>query len=200
VESVFKHSEILHPIIQEALQDASITFNELDALSVTSGPGSYTSLRVGLAAAKGFCAALNIPLLSIGSLKLLYFGLAYHNIQIDECDWVASMIDARRNDVYLQLFDKSGQTIKKEHLQTVDEEFVRELGTNRVHMVGSGSFKANTYEKGNFLIHPEVKINSKLLVAPVYEKYLNKEFENLGQFIPFYVTDPNITKSKKKLF
>ena len=67
----YSHSENLHVFIKELLNKNNTEFNQLSAISVSRGPGSYTGLRIGLSAAKGLCYGLDIPLISISSLKIL---------------------------------------------------------------------------------------------------------------------------------
>lgn len=89
------HQERLAPLVQEIMAEAGIGFDRLDRIGVTLGPGSFTGLRVGLAFAEGLAAALAIPLVGVGSLEAMVFGLR---------GYVVAAVDARREQVYLQLF------------------------------------------------------------------------------------------------
>ena len=93
------HASKLAVLIEEVKNKAGIEFNQLKALAISSGPGSYTGLRIGTSTAKGFCFALNIPLISIGSLELLAFQMKEQNPQ---SAYLCPMIDARRMEVYTQ--------------------------------------------------------------------------------------------------
>ena len=103
----FSHSEQLHVFIQKALQEANIEMEALDAVAVSKGPGSYTGLRIGVAAAKGICFALELPLIGINSLQILaekYSAL--------EKALLFPMFDARRMAVYVMVLDENKQLVK----------------------------------------------------------------------------------------
>jgi tRNA threonylcarbamoyladenosine biosynthesis protein TsaB len=85
------HAAWLHQTIAELLQKGGYSIKDLDAVAVSIGPGSYTGLRVGLATAKGFCYALQIPLITVNTLKLIAFAAKDEAI-----DLICPMIDARR--------------------------------------------------------------------------------------------------------
>ena len=97
------HQERLAPLVQEVMAEAGIGFDRLDRIGVTLGPGSFTGLRVGLAFAEGLSAALNVPLVGVGSLEALVFGLR---------GYVVAAVDARREQIYLQLF-RGGQPLSE---------------------------------------------------------------------------------------
>jgi len=99
-----RHGEILQKRIDSFLSDANISLAELRGVSVTLGPGSFTGLRIGLAAAKGYCYALNIPLAGISTL------CAGAGAYTNTAEKIAVIIDARRDEIYYALFDCSGLT------------------------------------------------------------------------------------------
>ena len=96
------HATWLHTAITNLLQKTGHSVNELEAVAVSIGPGSYTGLRVGLASAKGFCYALNIPLIAISTLKII--ALAASN-EVQGATIICPMIDARRMEVFTLLYD-----------------------------------------------------------------------------------------------
>ncbi|MFL2613507.1 MAG: tRNA (adenosine(37)-N6)-threonylcarbamoyltransferase complex dimerization subunit type 1 TsaB, partial [Flavobacteriaceae bacterium] len=67
----FSHSEKLHLFIQDVINEAGIVISDLEAIAISKGPGSYTGLRIGVAAAKGLCFALDLPLIAINSLTIM---------------------------------------------------------------------------------------------------------------------------------
>ena len=98
----FDHASWIHTALQEAMREANLSLEKIDAISVTIGPGSYTGLRVGLSTAKGLCYALEKPLITIPTLQLM--------ASVIECDtntWICPMIDARRMEVYYALYDQT---------------------------------------------------------------------------------------------
>ena len=90
---LFQHSEVLTGLIDNCLKESGLSIRELDALAVSSGPGSYTSLRVGLSTAKGICYALGKPLIGVSTLRALALAAKGHfeNQEALYCP----MIDAR---------------------------------------------------------------------------------------------------------
>src|SRR5687767_10771942 len=96
------HSGWLHPAISELLQKSGYEIRDLSALAVSIGPGSYTGLRVGLSTAKGFCFALNLPLITIGTLQMMAY-----SVKDENADLLCPVIDARRNEVFTAVYDKN---------------------------------------------------------------------------------------------
>jgi len=95
----YRHAEVLHSLVAEAVKEANVKLNQIEAVAISKGPGSYTGLRVGVSAAKGFCYALEIPLIAVNTLFLI--ALDAKNTTNTLADYTA-MIDARRDEVYLQ--------------------------------------------------------------------------------------------------
>ena len=98
------HSEVITLLIQSCLKESDLLISQINAIAISDGPGSYTSLRVGAATAKGLCYGLNIPMIAIDSLQILAAGVSQEYIA-DE-DVIIPMIDARRMEVYTAVFDK----------------------------------------------------------------------------------------------
>lgn len=98
------HASFLQPAIKQLLELNNFSIDQLDAISVTIGPGSYTGLRVGLASAKGLCYALNIPLIALGTLEVMALSVIKQN-QKPESYLYCPMIDARRMEVFTALYD-----------------------------------------------------------------------------------------------
>ena len=97
-EEGYSHAERLHVFIEEIIKEAGITFQDLSAIAVSQGPGSYTGLRIGVSAAKGLCYALEIPLIAVDTLQVLAS-------QANVSDGlIIPMLDARRMEVYSAIF------------------------------------------------------------------------------------------------
>ena len=96
------HASWLQPAVNNLLKKSDIHFSQLTAVAVTIGPGSYTGLRVGLSAAKGYCYALKIPLLALSTLEVMA-----HAVRDQAEDWICPMIDARRMEVFMAIYDKN---------------------------------------------------------------------------------------------
>ena len=132
-----EHAEVLMPMIGRVLDEAALTYKDLDAIAVTIGPGSFTGVRVGVAAARGLALALKVPLIALTSLEVM----ARQALdQIDEApDTLAVSIDARRSEVYIALFDASGNALC-EPVALSPEQAAKILpASGRVMSVGSGA-------------------------------------------------------------
>src|SRR5690606_7854260 len=127
----YGHSEKLHQFVEWALEGAEISIHDLDGVCVSKGPGSYTGLRIGVSAAKGYCYGLGIPLISLKSLEIL----AQSQINI-VYDLIIPMIDARRMEVYTAVFDGSGKQISEIEAKILDEFSFQKFLDKKVVFVG----------------------------------------------------------------
>ena len=188
----YSHAECLHVFVNDVLNEAKVDFNNLNAVAVSCGPGSYTGLRIGVSAAKGFCFALNIPLISVGTLSNLA-----QQVVVEKCK-IVPMIDARRMEVFSAVFDSNHQIVREVEAQILDENsFENEHET--LYFVGDSNEKAKSIlKKSNFIFLDDILYPSaKEMSAISYKKFKNNEFEDLAYFEPFYLKDFLITKSSK---
>ncbi len=191
----YSHAEKLHVFIEEICNESLIQLQDLDAIAVSKGPGSYTGLRIGVSAAKGFCFALNIPLISVDTLAVL----ASQAVSIaKENDFILPMIDARRMEVYSAIFNNKLEKIREIEAQIVDENSFNSID-NTVYFVGDSSEKAKAVlGKSNFIFLDEMVYPSAKDMSPIsFQKFLNNDFEDVAYFEPFYLKDFLITTSKK---
>jgi len=131
----YSHSENLHVFIKELLNKNNTEFNQLSAISVSRGPGSYTGLRIGLSASKGLCYGLDIPLISISSLKILA-----NSVKFD--GFIVSTMDARRDEVYSCIYDQNLNVIREEKPEIINHEsFIDISKNNKLLFIGDGQFK-----------------------------------------------------------
>ena len=144
----YSHAEKLHVFIEEICNESSIQLKDLQAIAVSKGPGSYTGLRIGVSAAKGFCYALDIPLISVDTLAVL----ASQALSIvKENDLIIPMIDARRMEVYSAIFNNKLEKTREIEAQIIDENSFASI-ENTVYFVGDSSEKAKTVlTKSNFI-------------------------------------------------
>ena len=188
----YGHSEKLHQFVNWALEGAEISLNELDAVCVSKGPGSYTGLRIGVSAAKGFCFGLGIPLLSLNSLEIL----AQSQIE-NEFELIIPMIDARRMEVYTAIFDGKGNQISEIEAKILDENSFQEWADKKIVLVGDGVEKSKEILK---LPHAEFKSgihpSAKNMMHLVEKKFVQKNWEDVAYFEPFYLKE-FVTGAKK---
>ena len=130
----YSHAEMLHPLINKALQESKLTIKDIEAIAVGKGPGSYTGLRIGVSAAKGLCFANDIPLISINSLEILA-----QTMNIDS-GLIIPMIDARRMEVYAAIYDKNYNSVRETKAEIIDSQsFLDELQNHTVYFLGDGA-------------------------------------------------------------
>ncbi|MAO32334.1 MAG: tRNA (adenosine(37)-N6)-threonylcarbamoyltransferase complex dimerization subunit type 1 TsaB [Crocinitomicaceae bacterium] len=184
------HSEKLTSNIQELTKRNQIAFKQLSAVSFSSGPGSYTGLRIGSSTAKGICYALNIPLISIPTLQVYDICARKMGVRGNVC----SMIDARRMEVY-SCISNGIDVLKQTSPDVLDEDSY--LRFDPLTVVGDGAFKVKniwSHRKIAFLF--DVTLSSKYQVELAYKKFNNQDFENLALFEPNYYKEFQTTQAK----
>lgn len=183
-EQHFSHAEKLHLFIDEICKESQITLKELSAVAVSQGPGSYTGLRIGVSAAKGFCYALSIPLIAVDTLLLLA-----KKVRVEQ-GVIIPMIDARRMEVYTACFDSNYLKIRNTDAEIVDANSYQEIN-GPIHLVGDGAMKFQSIlTSSKFHFYPEIEFPSANEMSAIsFEKYENKDFVDLAYFEPFYLKD-----------
>ncbi len=197
INAGFSHSENLTVFIQKASEEAGIKLNEIDAIAVSKGPGSYTGLRIGVSTAKGFCYAMKKPLIAIPTLQSLAgcYLISHDSIL---ATILLPMLDARRMEVYCSLFDSSLNEISPAEALIVDENsFAEILKTNQVVFVGDGAAKCKPlFENNPNAIFSNVTLSATGMVDIAEEKFSRKEFEDVSLFEPFYLKEAFIADAK----
>lgn len=183
-EQNFSHAEKLHVFIEELLAENNLKFSDLNAIAVSQGPGSYTGLRIGVSSAKGFCYALNIPLIAIDTLQLLA-----KQIQIEE-GIIIPMIDARRMEVFTAIYNKNHQQERSTQAEIINENSYQEI-SEKMHLVGDGTEKfKNTLTHERFVFHSDVIFPSAKEMSELsFEKYKKSDFVDVAYFEPYYLKD-----------
>ena len=180
----YSHAEKLHVFIEEILKETEITPQDLNAIAVSKGPGSYTGLRIGVSAAKGLCYALDIPLISVDTLQVLA-----KQVSIKK-GLIVPMIDARRMEVYSAVYDEKGKIVKDVAAEILTENSYQEVD-EPLYFVGDCQEKCKTVLiKDNFHFIPEIMFPSaNEMSALSYEKFTQNNFEDVAYFEPFYLKD-----------
>lgn len=181
----YSHAERLHVYINDVLKHAKVSVNDIDAVAVSKGPGSYTGLRIGVSAAKGLCYALNIPLISIPTLKSLA-----HQVTTND-GVIVSMLDARRLEVYSAVFDSNYQQIRETLAEILNESsFSKYLQNGNVHFIGNGVEKTKSLISHQNAIYIDDKLPSaKEMGSIAFIKYKISDFEDVAYFEPYYLKD-----------
>lgn len=190
----YSHAEMLHPFIADCMKESKLTFDQLDAVAVGKGPGSYTGLRIGVSAAKGLCFSNDLPLISINSLEVLA-----HSCKASS-GYIIPMIDARRMEVYCSVFNAGKELVSETEAKIIDEtSFQSYLEQGTVTFLGDGAEKCKTilqHKNASFI--DDHFPSAKDMIQLTYAKYKKNDVENVAYFEPFYLKDFVVTKEKKK--
>jgi tRNA threonylcarbamoyladenosine biosynthesis protein TsaB len=181
------HGEQLTLMITEVLNNTRFQLKDLSAVSYSSGPGSYTGLRIGLSTAKGLCFALQIPLIAIPTHQNL-FQIAEETGLTTDAE-VFALLDARRSEVYLQTFDAQGSTLRELQCALLENSVVTAM--NSIVVVGDANEKAKTYWTDPSIQWLEQPLCAKFQAAPAYKAYQMKAFEDLAYCSPIYLKGAN---------
>lgn len=182
----YSHAERLHIYIEEILQEASWRLDQLDAIAVSKGPGSYTGLRIGVSAAKGLCYAQDLPLVAVSTLE----ALSRQVIKADS-DYIVPMLDARRMEVYSAVFSKNGTCISDTEAKILnDTSFASLLDSGRVAFIGNGVEKFKEICRHPNAVIFEDSLPSARDMVPLSEDRLTAgKIEDVAYFEPFYLKD-----------
>ena len=189
----YSHAERLHVYIDEVLQSAKVSIDQIDAIAISKGPGSYTGLRIGVSAAKGLCYALDMPLISVPTLEALA-----HQVDAPK-GAVVAMLDARRQEVYSAIFDNHFSELRATEAEVLTPESYQELlESSPVYFIGNGvaKTKALIAHKNAYFIEDKLP-SAQQMCALSFEKYKAKNFEDVAYFEPFYLKDFIAIPSKK---
>ncbi|MDQ6527917.1 tRNA (adenosine(37)-N6)-threonylcarbamoyltransferase complex dimerization subunit type 1 TsaB [Flavobacterium sp. LHD-85] len=189
----YSHAEKLHVFIEEVITKAGITAQDLKAVAVSQGPGSYTGLRIGVSAAKGLCYALNIPLIAVDTLQTLASQAGVTDGKI------IPMLDARRMEVYSAIFN-SDLTLEREiKAEIIDENSFQEY-TDKLYFVGDCAEKCKpVLTKDNFVFLENIKYPSAQAMSKIsFDKYQKSDTVDVAYFEPYYLKDFMIAPPKKQ--
>lgn len=182
----YSHAERLHKYIEEVLAFAKVNKEQLTAIVVSKGPGSYTGLRIGVSAAKGLCYALDIPLISIPTLESLS-----HQITPKRQSIIIPMLDARRMEVYSAVYDESHTQVRETQAQILEpSSFETYLEKGKVYFIGNGVAKFKeicTHPNAVFVM--DALPSAKELSLLGQQKLDLSDFEDVAYFEPYYLKD-----------
>jgi len=186
VSEKYMHAERLTLFIINLLNDNSITFNDISALILSKGPGSYTGLRIGTGTAKGMCYALNVPLISVTTLK----AMAYNMAKSKEYDFYCPMINSRGSEFFSALYDVENNEIistKSNEINIADYDIYKQ---KKVLFFGQNiDVLKDTINQKNIFFKCNVFPSAKDLGEIGYIKYKEEMYEDLAYFEPFYLKD-----------
>jgi tRNA threonylcarbamoyladenosine biosynthesis protein TsaB len=186
-----EHAGFFQPAIEKMMQEQRITLSQLSAVAVTSGPGSYTGLRVSMATAKGLCYALNIPLITITTTLVMAYAARQQineSQQIKKNYYLRPMIDARRMEVFTALYNEQLQELQAPHALILSNELPDKATLETpVYFFGNGTAKINSLPmQPSFKIIP-LAWNGADMISIANQKLNTKHFSSLAYTTPDYI-------------
>lgn len=200
------HAEKITIFIDEVMKEANISYNELEAIAVSKGPGSYTGLRIGVSTAKGLCYAMEKPLIAIDTLAAMTEGFLDNNFDnntniMSSSSIFCPMIDARRMEVYSAFFTEDMKKTSDTEALIIDENSFSDLKLNHhLYLFGDGADKLiSLFEnEENITVIEKFHCSAAYMARLAEEAFKNNDFVDTAYFEPFYLKDfvPGIPKVK----
>ena len=189
------HSEKITIFIDSVMKTANIAYNDLDAVAVSMGPGSYTGLRIGVSTAKGLCYAVSKPLIAVSTLESMAYGgkrFLHSHSSVDMPCLLIPAIDARRMEVYAAIFDKNINKIKGTEAVIINENSFSDIKKdNNLYLFGDGADKcAELFENDEKItVIKEFYCSAKYMNVIAQRKFDANDFVDVAYFEPFYLKD-----------
>lgn len=196
------HASKLTRLIEEVMTETGYSLNNLDAIAVSKGPGSYTGLRIGVSTAKGLCYGLDKPLVAIDSLYSLAHGYNKLHEAVSANSLLYPMIDARRREVYTAVYDGALNLKKPTQAEVIDVDFFNDISkSDSIVLFGDGADKfAETFVADTRVnVVENFRQSADYLSGPAFQAFERKDFEDVAYFEPFYLKDFVPLKSKKSM-
>lgn len=189
----YSHAEQLHLFIEEVVKKASLKLEDINAIAVSKGPGSYTGLRIGVSAAKGLCFALDVPLISVPTLESIA-----NQVKNSAVDYIIPVLDARRMEVYAAVFNSELKEIRETKAEIIEENSFEEyVSKGTALLIGSGAEKCKEIlSSDNFKFETLAVPSAKEMVLLSNKKFKENNFENVAYFEPYYLKDFIALKKK----
>ncbi|MEO6914648.1 MAG: tRNA (adenosine(37)-N6)-threonylcarbamoyltransferase complex dimerization subunit type 1 TsaB [Chitinophagaceae bacterium] len=182
------HAAWIHKAIDELARSAQTKLKDLDAVAVTSGPGSYTGLRVGMATAKGLCYALSRPLIAVNTL----FAMTY-DLRAEQTDFLCPMMDAGRMEVYTALYTRELVEIIPPTPMILDENSFSELlKNNSVSFFGAGKNKFRKLLSDKTAVFIDKIFQSSDMSTLTHDKFNKSDFSSLAYLEPLYLKEYDV--------
>ena len=188
------HAERLVLLVEEVLEKAKMTFQELDAIAVSEGPGSYTGLRIGVSTAKGLAFGLDKPLIGINTLQALASA-----VELREGELIIPVLDARRMEVFREVFDWELKSVAKLDAEVLSEDsFQNFLEDHRVYFLGDAVEKVESIvQHAHATFIADRSFSSRYMGKLAFQKYQKSQFVDVAYFVPNYLKEFKALHSKK---
>ena len=195
------HSKRLGVFVDEAMSFTDNHAIPFDAVAVSSGPGSYTGLRIGVSMAKGICYGQNLKLISVPTLELLSVPVLLRYDDLPEDALLCPMLDARRMEVYCALYTRALKAVEGVDARIINEDSFKDyLDKHPVYFFGNGAEKCKSV-----ISHPNahwidgIQLNAKYMAPIAERKFMREEYEDVAYFEPNYLKEFVAIKAKKLL-
>lgn len=194
------HASKLTRLVEKVMSETGYSLNNLDAIAVSKGPGSYTGLRIGVSTAKGLCYGLEKPLIAVDSLLSLASGYVKTNQSVPSNALLYPMIDARRREVYTAVYNQALQLKIPTGAEIIGEDFFNDISKNPVILFGNGADKfANIFSSNDQItVVNGFQQSADYLSEPAFQAFNHSNFEDVAYFEPFYLKDFVPLAPKKK--
>jgi tRNA threonylcarbamoyladenosine biosynthesis protein TsaB len=192
----YTHAESLHVFVKEMMQETDKNFQQINAVAISTGPGSYTGLRIGMSAAKGFCFALGIPLIGVSTLENLVIG-AMRNMHQSTCKFFIPLIDARRMEVYHGIYDSELKIINAPSPLIITPESIKYFEQfTPAAFFGSGMNKCKSiltdFTSSYFL--EDILPSATNMIEIGFKKFASGDFLDLAYCEPDYLKEFHDTR------
>jgi tRNA threonylcarbamoyladenosine biosynthesis protein TsaB len=188
------HASVLTVFIEEILKENRIRANDLKAVAVSKGPGSYTGLRIGVSVAKGIAYGASIPLIGVETTLSMFWGISASQISgkvMDKDMLFCPMLDARRMEVYYAIYDCNGNKIKDISAEIINEDsFIKIPESKKILFFGDGAQKCKeVINRKNAFFADDYMLSATSMHKPVIQAFNNNNFEDVAYFEPLYLKD-----------
>jgi tRNA threonylcarbamoyladenosine biosynthesis protein TsaB len=192
------HARKLTVLVDELLRSNHTTYEQLDAIAVSAGPGSYTGLRIGVSATKGYCYALNKPIVAVPTLQLVAAAIKQQSEKDNA--YYLPLIDARRMDVYAALYSSSGAEVLPAGFFTLNESFISMLSKYEAIIVGGDAAEKSkaVLIDSRFSFAHGIIPHASNMAAIAESKFNRNELADVAYFEPMYINQfqPKLPKAK----
>lgn len=190
------HSSVLHLLISQLLKEQNIKTQELDAIALSAGPGSYTGLRIGSSSAKGLAIATKAKLISIPTHYAMLFNTSVP-VDLEQYNRIICLTDARRTDAFASIYDQEKNQIGKTTVMDLSDDSTQLLlNEDSSIIIGSGAEKAKSYLDKKHLYWTKEVLHANNLFLPSSAKFLKNDFQSLYNFEPLYEKEFYTTQKK----
>lgn len=191
----FSHAENLHFFCEQIINRSNFSFSKIDAYAFSEGPGSYTGLRIGAAAIKGFAFCFKKPVILISTLKALAYSYK------DKETLLCPLIDSRKGEVYMALYDYNMKNLVPPHAHIISKDSLLDfLENHKISFFGTGleKLKQVIHHKNAYFMN-NIFPSSKHLIKLAHFKYKQNDFADISNFEPLYLKEFTPTQQKKNI-